>query len=345
MTQLASNLRISTRLFFAVTLLVSSTGFAAAQQTIASNAVPAQPAPAAASDGDTPQLKLSPTKMLESFEPAADAEYELGPGDEISINVPGHAELSNKYLLGPDGRVTLPIGGTVELQNKTRLGASEAIKDALTPYYTNIDVTVGIDKYSSNYVTVLGNVQHPGVLPYDTTPTLLNAISRAGIVTTTGPNKDGLPTNCVIYRGDSQTVTVDLRSLLQNGNRLADMRLKKGDFIFVPAPKDEFISVMGQVNHPGAVTYKPDLTLHEALAQAGGLAEGYGKTITIVQAATNKTITISYNQMMTPNGDREITLHPGDIIAVPKSGFSKFTTLLTKLSPVATMVTLGALLQ
>jgi polysaccharide export outer membrane protein len=346
MTQLVSNLRTSARVFLAVSLLAAPAGLAAAQQTVASNAAPAQPAPAPAAASDTdPQLKLSPTKVLESFEPAADAEYELGPGDEISINVPGHAELTGKHIVGPDGRITLPIGGTVEVQNKTRLGASEAIKDALTPYYVGLDVTLSVDKYGSNHITVLGNVQHPGVLQYDTTPTLLDAIARAGIITTTGPNKDGLPTSCVIYRGNDQSVTVDLRSLLQSGNRLADMRLRRGDFIFVPAPRDEFISVMGQVSHPGAVAYSPDLTLHQALALAGGLTDAAGKTITIVQAATNKTITITYKQMMMPNGDREITLHAGDIIAVPKSGFSKVTAVVTKLSPIATMVALGALLQ
>jgi polysaccharide export outer membrane protein len=347
MKQLFSNARISIQLLLGLTLAAST---AVAQQASLTNSPPAQPASASANGTpagettDTPQLKLNPMKALQAFEPPADEEYELGPGDEITLDVPGHPELAGKHTVGPDGRITLPIAGTVDVANKTRLGASQAIKDALTPYYTDLTVTLGIDKYGSNRILILGNVQHPGVLYYDSTPTLLDAIARGGLLSNAG-SKDGLPDRCIIYRGNDQSVTVDLRTLLQSGNALADMRLRRNDIVFIPPQKDEFISVMGQVNHPGAVALTPEMSLHLAIAQAGGLTEMAGKNITIVQASTNKTITISYNQMMSPNGDREITLHEGDIIAVPKSGFSKVTTIITKLSPIATMVTLGALLQ
>jgi polysaccharide export outer membrane protein len=350
MNQFLSYLQIPLRPLFGLALVASFANGAAAQQATAANVPPAQPvqasadAPAAGETTDTPQLKLNPIKALQAFEPAADEEYELGPGDEISLDVPGHPELTGKHIVGPDGRVTLPIAGTVDVANKTRLGASQSIKEALTPYYTDVTVTLGIDKYGSNRILILGNVQHPGVLYYDSTPTLLDAIARGGLLSTS-TSKDGLPDRCIIYRGNDQSVTVDLRSLLQSGNALADMRLRRNDIVFVPAQKDEFVSVMGQVNHPGAVPLTPELSLHLAIAQAGGFTDSAGKNITIVQAATNKTIVISYNQMMSPNGDREITLHAGDIIAIPKSGFSKATAVLTKLSPIATMVTLGALLQ
>jgi polysaccharide biosynthesis/export protein len=350
MNQFLSYLQIPLRPLFGLALVASFANGAAAQQATAANVPPAQPvqasadAPAVGETTDTPQLKLNPIKALQAFEPAADEEYELGPGDEISLDVPGHPELTGKHIVGPDGRVTLPIAGTVDVANKTRLGASQSIKEALTPYYTDVTVTLGIDKYGSNRILILGNVQHPGVLYYDSTPTLLDAIARGGLLSTS-TSKDGLPDRCIIYRGNDQSVTVDLRSLLQSGNALADMRLRRNDIVFVPAQKDEFVSVMGQVNHPGAVPLTPELSLHLAIAQAGGFTDSAGKNITIVQAATNKTIVISYNQMMSPNGDREITLHAGDIIAIPKSGFSKVTAVVNKLSPIATMVTLGALLQ
>jgi polysaccharide export outer membrane protein len=45
------------------------------------------------------QLKLSPTKALQKFEPAADEEYSLGAGDEISLDFPGHPELSGKRVV------------------------------------------------------------------------------------------------------------------------------------------------------------------------------------------------------------------------------------------------------
>src|SRR5271163_4110095 len=43
-----------------------------------------------------PQLQLSPQKALQSFEPAADEEYTIGPGDEISLDFSGRPELDCK---------------------------------------------------------------------------------------------------------------------------------------------------------------------------------------------------------------------------------------------------------
>ncbi|WP_164981299.1 polysaccharide biosynthesis/export family protein [Silvibacterium dinghuense] len=336
------SLAISSLLF---ALPVTFSCAAWAQQTAApvQQAAVSAPAPAAADQPADPQLKLSPTKALEQFEPAADAEYQLGPGDEISIEVPGHADLSGKYIVGPDGRITLPVAGTVEVNDKTRQGASAAIRDALTPYYTDVTVTTSIDKYGSNHVTVLGNVKNPGMISFDDTPTLMGAISKAGL-SANPTSKDGIPDTCVIYRGNNTRMDVDLRQLIESGSTLANMRLRRNDIVFVPAQKQEVISVMGEVNHPGPVTITPDLTLHLALAEAGGLTHDAGKNIYVVQASTGKTVMISYKDMMAPNGDKEIALHAGDSIYVKPSGLSKMGTVVQKLGPAATLIELGAIL-
>ena len=77
---------------------------------------------------------------------------------------PGDRNCRKKYIIGPDGRITLPIAGPLMVANLTRPAAAKAIVDALSSDYTNLTVTVNIEKYGSNRVTVLGNVQHPGVL-------------------------------------------------------------------------------------------------------------------------------------------------------------------------------------
>jgi polysaccharide export outer membrane protein len=328
--------RSTLSIFATVILLLAAAGNVSAQQ-IAVNNVPTT---------NTPQLKISPLKALENFEPPADEEYEIGPGDELSIDVAGYPELTGKRTVGPDGRITLPATGSILVANQTRETAAKTITTALTTYYTNPSVTIEISKYGSNRILVLGNVQHPGVLYYDGTPTLLDAIARGGLMANS-TTRDGIPERCIIYRGNDQALTVELKQLLQSGSAMADIRLRRNDIVFVPVQQQDFISVLGEVQHPGAQPLTPELNLRLAISQAGGLADGAGSspTIQIVQTATNKTIHLSWKDLMSPHGGDEVTLHPGDMVYIPKSGFSKVATVITKLSPLATLVTLGALLQ
>lgn len=312
------------------TLLLPATGNA--QQTVVNNAQP-----------DTPQLKISPLKAMQNFEPAADEEYEIGPGDEINIDVAGYPELTGKRTVGPDGRITLPVTGSIQIANQTRQKAAKTIQDALVAYYKNPSVTIGIDKYGSNRILILGNVQHPGVLYYDSTPTLLDAIARGGLMANS-TTRDGIPEKCVIYRGNDQALTVELKQLLQSGSSMADIRLRRNDIIFVPVQQQDFVSILGEVQHPGAQPLTPELNLRLAITQAGGPTDGAGgsPTIHIVQSSTNKTITLSWKELMTPNGGNEVTLHAGDMVFIPKSGFQKFATVVSKISPLATLAVFAA---
>ena len=306
----------------------------------------AQPNPSSSDQPPDPQLKISPLKALQNFEPPIGEEYELGPGDDISIDVPGHPELSGKHTIGPDGRVSLPVAGAVDLSNKTRETASKAIADALSTYYQNPAVTVSVDRYGSNHILILGNVQHPGVLNYEGTPTLLDAIARGGLLASS-TSKDAIPERCYIYRGNDQRMEVDIKQLLQSGSAVADLRLRRNDIIFVPLQQEEFISVLGQVQHPGAVPLSQGLTLRLAIAQSGGFADAAGSSpnIQVVSAVTNKTTIVPFKELSKPNGDAEVTLHPGDMVIVPKSGFEKVSYVFTKITSFATLVTIGALLH
>ncbi len=318
------------------------------------------PTPAAAQSASpsqgpaAPELKVSPLKQLQDFEPAANAEYELGPGDEISLDFPGRPELAGKKVVGPDGRITLNLAGSIDVSNKTRTQVAKLIVDALAPYYKDLSVTVSIDKYGSNRVVVIGNVVHPGVIYFDDTPTLLDVIARAGMMpssatvtqTTSGPSaspRDGIPERCAIYRGNDQVVWIDLRSLLQSGSTMADMRLKRNDIVYIPAQQEVFVSVLGNVAHPGAVTLTPQSTLTSVLAQSGGLAEGSSGAIQIIQPSTGKTVKVPFKSLLTLKGTDEVKLHPGDVIFVPQSDFYKMTYVVQRLGPLTSIGTIAAI--
>src|SRR5579863_422425 len=93
-----------------------------------------------------PQLKPNPIDALRKFEPAADEEYRLGRGDEITVDISGRPDLQAKLVIGPDGRISVPLAGEVMLAGLSRMEAAKALESALSPYYANLAVQVTITR-------------------------------------------------------------------------------------------------------------------------------------------------------------------------------------------------------
>jgi polysaccharide export outer membrane protein len=306
-----------------------------------------------------PVLQPNPLDVLRKFEGPADQEYRLGPGDQIAIDIPGHPELSQKLVLGPDGRITLPLAGNIDLGNKTREEAAAVIDTALSQYYNNIRATVSVEKYTSNRVLVIGAVNHPGLVQFDAQPTLLEALAKAGLPGSTHNSSNqvatlgtapsamaSIPERCAVYRGRNEVVWVNLRKLLREGNSMADLRLRRGDVVFVPNPQDNFVSVLGEVQHPGAVQLTPDMTLANVLALAGGLNTQYGAAhrIEVLDPSAGKKTILPFKDVLANKGNAaELTLKSGDVIFVPRSGFYKVTNTLNAFSPLTSLFTYSML--
>jgi polysaccharide export outer membrane protein len=295
-----------------------------------------------------PTLKENPLETLRKFEPAPDEEYQLGKGDEITVNFAGRPEMQAKLVVGPDGRITLPLAGDIMLAELTRPQAGAAIESALATYYTNLSVQVTVTKYTANRVLLLGAVDHPGTFEFDGTPTLLEVMARGGVEA--GPNKSGttpdvnqIPERCAIYRGSDQVVWVELRQMMETGNALADLRLRRDDVVYVPSSSERFISVLGEVQHPGAIPLAYNSTLASVLAQAGGVNDHAGNNphVQIVDPASGSSRVFSLKDLLDPVKSREVTLKPGEIIFVPKSGFYRATYVLERLSPLVTLATMA----
>jgi Periplasmic protein involved in polysaccharide export len=311
--------------------------------------VPKQPSAAVEPPQESsPALKPNPLETLRKFEPARDEEYRIGKGDEITIDFSGRPEMQAKLVVGPDGRITLPLAGDIMVAELTRGEAARAIETALSNYYSNLAAQVIVTKYTANRVVLVGAVDHPGVYSFDGTPTLLELMARGGIEA--GPNKSGqtpevnqIPERCAIYRGSDEVVWVELRALMESGNALADLRLRRDDVVYVPSLTERFISVLGEVQHPGAIPLAHNSTIASLLAQAGGLNDHAGSNahIQIVDKASGSSRVLTMKEVLDPAKSLEVTLHPGDIIYVPKSGFYRGTYVLERFSPLVTIASIA----
>lgn len=302
---------------------------------------------ASAQQPPEPTLKSNPLEALREFEPAADEEYRLGKGDEITVDFAGRPDMQAKLVIGPDGRITLPLAGDIALDGLTRGEANKAIETALAKYYANLSAQVTVTKYTANRILVLGDVTNPGMVTFDGTPTLLEALTRSGLET--GPDKalktTQIPERCEIYRGQNQVIWVELKKLMNSGNALADLRLRRDDVVYVPYAAERYVSVLGQVQKPGAVLLSDNSTLASILANAGGFTVQAGNRphILIVDPSNGTKREVSMKDILNPAKSLEVSLHPGEIVFVQETGFSRFAYVLQAINPIITTASFAAL--
>ncbi len=296
----------------------------------------------------TPDLKPNPLATLRNFEPGANDEYRLGKGDEITVDFAGRPEMQAKLIVGPDGRISLPLAGEVLVAELTRADAAKAIDSASANYYTNLSEQVTVTKYTANRILLLGAVDPPGMFAFDGTPTLLEVLSRGGVEA--GPNKSGesphveqIPERLAIYRGSDQVVWVEIRAMMASGNALADLRLRRDDVVYVPSSTERFISMLGEVQHPGAIPLVFNSTLASILAQAGGITDHAGNNphVQVVDPASDTSRVLTLKDVLNPAKSLEVTLKPGEIVYVPKSGFYRGTYVIERLSPLVTVASMA----
>src|ERR1051326_3738374 len=81
------------------------------------------------------------------------------------------------------------------------------------------------------------------------------------------------------------------------------------------------ISVVGAVTHPGSIGTSGNMTLIQAITQAGGLAPGYGRTLYVLRTGQNgltEQLAIDIEELLVAgNPDLNVPLAPNDVINIP----------------------------
>lgn len=81
------------------------------------------------------------------------------------------------------------------------------------------------------------------------------------------------------------------------------------------------ISVLGSVVRPGSINVSGNITLIQAITQAGGLSAGYGRQLYVLRTAANglsEQIAIDIEDLMVNgNPDLNLPLAPNDLVNVP----------------------------
>ena len=258
----------------------------------------AQPAPVT-----PPAIAAQPA--LAPAQPAGmpDQAYILGPEDVVQVDVLGRTDFTTRTKIGADGKVQLPLLGAVPAADRTVLQFRDQVRDALQKggFFNRPIVDVQVASYASRYVTVLGAVGTPGLIPVDRPYRLSEIIARVGGVRDSGADHVVLRTKS----GERNYTVKDLAT----GDESLDPYVQPGDKIF--APNGDVFYIKGQVKAPGTYILLPHMTLTMALARGGGITDlGSDSHIKVVRK----------NVEMSPK-DLNIEILPDDVIDVGEGWF------------------------
>jgi polysaccharide export outer membrane protein len=225
--------------------------------------------------------------------------YVLGPGDVVEVDVLGRGDFKTRTRIRSDGTIVLPFIGVVRAASLSAQELSNQIAAALRSggIFADPIVSVEIVSYASQYVTVLGAVTSPGLVPVDRAYRVSEILARVG-----GKRQGGA--EYVVLRpteGAEQKLMIEQ---LATGGPEQDPIVPPGAKLFIPEAEQFFI--YGQVNTPGAYPLMGEMTLRQALARGGGLSlTGTQRRIKLFRGKEQVRVT-----------DLDMTVQPGDVIQV-----------------------------
>jgi protein involved in polysaccharide export with SLBB domain len=201
-----------------------------------------------------------------------DANYTLGPGDQLVLILTGEAELAHTLEVTREGFMVIPQVGQLHVANLT-LGQLEALLEsrlgrAFGPVGRGPDAptrfSISVSRLRTNQVFVVGDALVPGSYQISSAGTALTALYAAG-----GPSANGSLRRIEVRRGGRVVDTLDVYDYLLRGDASHDVRLQTGDVVFVPVHGPR-ARVVGEVVRSATYELKAGESLAELLRAAGG---------------------------------------------------------------------------
>ena len=201
------------------------------------------------------------------------ANYKLGSGDEVVIDIWGASQSTIQETISPDGNIYVENLGPVHLSGLTVTQANNYLKKQLGQIYSSIsgdepesNIRLSLAQNRTIQVHVMGEVENPGTYAMSSFATIFNALYQAG-----GVNEVGTLREVKVFRNDKMVATYDVYDFILNGNSDMGIRLEDNDVVSVDAYKN-LVSVTGNVKRPMYYEVLDNETLEQLMKYAGGFA-------------------------------------------------------------------------
>lgn len=139
------------------------------------------------------------------------------------------------YLVDNDGMITFPIVGKIHVAGLTKTECEDLIKSKIQPYLARIENPLVSVRMSSYRITVIGEVNAPGIIPVSTEKiNIMEALAQAGDMTVYGKRD-----NILLIREDKTGEKHKVRLNINDANIINSpyYYLQQNDIVYVEPHK------------------------------------------------------------------------------------------------------------
>jgi polysaccharide biosynthesis/export protein len=240
------------------------------------------------------------------------ANYSIGPGDRVDVQLYGTQNRSLRLTVDRDGRINFPELGPINVSGQLFDQVREMIESRVARQMIGVHASVSMGDTRSIRVFVLGEAQRAGSYTISGLGTITSALFAAG-----GVKEIGSLRNIQLKRQGAVVRRLDLYDLLIRGDTTDDAKLLPGDVIFVP-PVGLTVSVAGEVRRPAIYEVKNESTIDDVIGLAGGLtAEADHARVTLTRIDERQRRVVLQADPGTPEG-KSRGVRNGDVLQVAR---------------------------
>lgn len=255
-------------------------------------------------------FQKSPTTFAPVENIPVPSDYVIGPGDTFKVQMFGPVDVEYSLVVTRDGRILVPEIGDLQVGGMTFEEAKYTINDKATKLRIGVKTAITLSNLQTIQITLVGEVQKPGIYTISGLSSLINTIISTGGVKQTGSLR-----NIQLRRSQRIISVVDMYDVLIKGQSKDNIYLRHGDVIVVP-PIGKTTGIAGEVVRPAIYELKNEQNIRDIVNLAGGLLATAAPKKAQIKRINRNSDRLELIQVDLTRGGNEQRILNGDVIRV-----------------------------
>ncbi|EOX4452489.1 MULTISPECIES: SLBB domain-containing protein [Vibrio] len=251
-----------------------------------------------------------------TFAPISDvpvpANYTVGAGDEIIVQLFGKENETHRLRVNRAGTINFPSLGPVNVAGMHFSDVRDSLTQRVKEQMIGVRSDISLGELRTMQVFVMGDAYKPGAYTVSALTTISQAIYYSG-----GFGESGALRDIQLKRDGKIIRKLDMYDLLLKGDASNDVRLLPDDVVLIGSVNDT-VSIEGEINRPAIYEVRAGETYQQLIQMAGGFtANAHVEQLEIKRYASHgarEALTLDFNKTQ----DRKSKVKNGDAIKILK---------------------------